>query len=178
MKDEVRRNMRRLRSLFKGDDRTKSDKSITQNFLAAFGNYNSFFIYNSFGSETDTSAIINELIKRGKSVYLPRVEGGNIAPVPFGETRAGAFGIAEPVGQAYSGEIEVTAIPLLAVNSRGFRAGYGKGFYDRYLKGAKTVKVGLCYNYQIAEFKQDEWDEPLDFLVTESGVKKYENNQR
>ncbi len=49
------------------------------------------------------------------------------------------------------------ALPLLAVNERGYRIGYGKGFYDRFLKGRSTVKVGLGYAFQIENFTEDTW---------------------
>ena len=86
--------------------------------------------------------------------------------------RRGAFGIEEPEGQAYFGDTDITVIPLLGINSRLFRIGYGKGFYDRYLRDRHTVKVGLGYSFQRAEFKEDEWDIPLDAFICEKGIFK------
>ena len=138
--------------------------------MRLYGGYQSFFIYNSFGSEADTEGIISLCVGLGKRVYLPRVEGDNIVPVPYGKTVKGAYGIEEPLGQAFTGDIDVTVIPLLAVNKNGFRIGYGKGYYDRYLKNAKTVKVGLGYSFQLEDFINDAWDEPLDAFLTEKGI--------
>ena len=64
----------------------------------------------------------------------------------------------------------MTVVPLLAVNSRGYRVGYGKGFYDRYLSAAKTLKVGLGYYFQLEDFDEDGWDQPLDAFVCERGI--------
>ena len=67
-------------------------------------------------------------------------------------------------------------IPLLAVNSNGYRIGYGGGYYDRYLKDIRTKntkKVGYGYHFQLTEFTADEWDEPLDFFVNEEGVTEF-----
>ncbi|MCI8369722.1 MAG: 5-formyltetrahydrofolate cyclo-ligase [Clostridia bacterium] len=178
MKDDIRREMRNLRAHFTGINRAEADKKLTENFLKTFCGYQSYFVYNSFGTEADTSLIIKRLLSLGKRVYLPRVEGEKVVAAPFGETKFGAFGIAEPTGQAFFGDIEITVIPLLAVNACGYRIGYGKGYYDRYFKCTKTVKVGLAYGFQIADFKEDVWDEPLNYLVTESGVVKYEDNKR
>ncbi len=178
MKDDIRREMRNLRAHFTGINRAEADKKLTENFLKTFCVYQSYFVYNSFGTEADTSLIIKRLLSLGKRVYLPRVEGEKVVAAPFGETKFGAFGIAEPTGQAFFGDIEITVIPLLAVNACGYRIGYGKGYYDRYFKCTKTVKVGLAYGFQIADFKEDVWDEPLNYLVTESGVVKYEDNKR
>jgi len=170
MKDELRQKLKIKRRYFEGVRREVADANIRDNFFAAFGNYESFFIYKSFGTEADTRGLIDGLLSLGKKVYLPRVEGDIIVPVPYGETKKGAFGIEEPLGQAYAGEIDVTVVPLLAVNEDGFRIGYGKGFYDRYFKTAKTLKVGLGYYFQFEEFCGEEWDEPLDLFLCERGI--------
>lgn len=170
MKDELRNKLKIKRRYFQNVQRSEADRVIAETFFAAFGNYDSFLIYNSFSTEADTSRIIAGLLADGKRVYLPRVEGENIVAVPYGATRKGAFGIEEPVGQAFFGDIEVTVAPLLAVNGRGYRIGYGKGFYDRYFKVAKTLKVGLGYAFQMENFTEDEWDEPLDKFVCEKGI--------
>ena len=174
MKDELRYKLKIKRKYFQGVRRQFADEVIANTFLAAFGGFDSFFIYNSFGTEADTSLIISALLDAGKRVFLPRVEGENIVAVPYGITKKGAFGIEEPEGQAYSGLIDVTVIPLLAVNEKGQRIGYGKGYYDRYLKDRKTVKVGLGYSFQIENFIGDEWDEPLDCFISERGIFTFE----
>jgi len=170
MKEELRYKLKIKRRYFQGVRREVADGNILFNFLSAYGGLNSFFIYNSFGDEATTSLIIEELLKAKKEVFLPRVEGNNIVPVPYGQTVRGAFGIEEPVGQAFTGEIDLTVVPLLAVNGRGYRIGYGKGFYDRFLKNRNTRKVGLGYSFQMEEFKEDDWDEPLDEFLTEKGI--------
>ena len=86
------------------------------------------------------------------------------------------FGVYEPQGQAYTGKIDVVIVPLLAVNSRGYRLGYGGGYYDRFLKGAAAVKAGIAYDFQLTdEFEEDWWDEPLDLLITERGIYRFAN---
>ena len=170
MKDELRNKIKIKRRYFQNVQRAEADRVIAETFMQAFGNYRSFLIYNSFAAEADTSRIISMLVAAGKSVYLPRVEGENIVAAPFGDTKEGAFGIREPTGQAFSGDIEVTVAPLLAVNAKGYRIGYGKGFYDRYFKKTRTLKVGLGYAFQMEEFIEDEWDEPLDKYICEKGI--------
>jgi 5-formyltetrahydrofolate cyclo-ligase len=54
------------------------------------------------------------------------------------------FNILEPVLDVqYKGKIDMVIVPLLAFDSRGYRVGYGKGFYDRFLQETETLKVGL-----------------------------------
>lgn len=173
-KTEIRSKIKILRKNFEGAERRRADEAIVKFFLADFSSYGSFFIYNSFSSEARTDFLIAALLKEGKRVYLPRVEGRDMVAVPYGVTKKGAFGIPEPLGQPYNGEIEVTVIPLLAVNSNGFRVGYGGGFYDRYLKGKDTLKVGIGYGFQFEEFNEDSFDVALDKFICEKGIFGFE----
>ena len=55
------------------------------------------------------------------------------------------FNILEPSGdELHQGEVDLVLIPMLAFDLKGFRVGYGKGFYDRFLQGITTRKVGIC----------------------------------
>lgn len=172
-KQQIRGKIKIKRKYFQGIRREMADLAILDNFINAFSGYESFFIYNSFGLETSTKLIIDELLKTGKRIYLPRVEGDNIVAVPYGQTKKGTLGIEEPTGQAYEGALDVTVIPLLAVNSKGVRIGYGKGYYDRYLKTVNTLKVGLGYDFQREEFEGEPHDIPLDLFLCEKGIYFY-----
>jgi 5-formyltetrahydrofolate cyclo-ligase len=57
-----------------------------------------------------------------------------------------SFNILEPIAeQTYTGAIDLVIVPLLAFDDRGYRVGYGKGFYDRFLEGRNTLKAGLSF---------------------------------
>lgn len=176
MKDELRYKYKIKRKYFQHSAREVADGAIADVAEAAFFGYDSFFIYYSFGSEADTRAIIGRLLAAGKRVYLPRVEGKGIVPVQyFGDERAlvkNGYGICEPTGQAYGGQIEVCLTPLLAVNPKGFRLGYGGGYYDRFFGShPEILKAGVGYFLQLTdEFKEDAWDKPLDLFVCERGI--------
>lgn len=178
-KNAVREKLKIKRRYLNGVRREAFDLYIKENFLAAFGGYSSFFIYNSFSSEADTSGIISGLLSENKRVYLPRVDGGFLVAVAYSDKQEkGAYGIFEPQGEAFCGETEVTVIPLLAVNEKGYRIGYGKGYYDKYLKDRHTLKVGLGYSFQIEKFTADAWDIPLDFFVCEKGIYTYADDTK
>lgn len=176
-KEEIRKKLKIKRKYLGEILRSEYNLAIAETFLNAFSSYNSFFIYNSYGTEAGTDAIISSLVNSGKDVYLPRTEGKNILPVPVTpqtQYKRGAFGIYEPLGDPFAGKIEVTVIPLLAINSRGYRIGYGGGYYDRYLKDNPTKKVGLGYGFQMEEFKEDAFDVPLEIYVCERGIYTFE----
>ena len=176
MKDQLRYKYKIKRKYFRHSAREVADGAISDVALAALSAYDSFLIYYSFGSETDTHAIISALLSAGKRVFLPRVEGENIAPVQyFGDQSKlvkNSMGIYEPQGQAYAGEIEVCVTPLLAVNPRGFRLGYGGGYYDRFFAANENIlKVGLGYYLQLTdEFCEEPHDIALDLFITEKGI--------
>jgi 5-formyltetrahydrofolate cyclo-ligase len=84
------------------------------------------------------------------------------------ELQKNAFNILEPQqGEEHKGDIDMVILPLLAFDSRGYRAGYGKGFYDRFLQGMDTLKVGLSF-FEVSEDIEDvnEHDLKLDLCIT------------
>lgn len=171
--------MRALRKNFTGAERDNADRAVLNAFFSEFGGFKSYFIYNSFSSEARTDLIIERLLKENKRVYLPRVEGKDMLPVLYGGGfKKGAFGIWEPLGDPFGGEADITVIPLLAVNGRGFRIGYGGGFYDRYLKDKNTKKVGMGYGFQLSDFEEEPFDVPLDWFVCEKGITNFSEGGR
>jgi 5-formyltetrahydrofolate cyclo-ligase len=66
-------------------------------------------------------------------------------------------------------ELDVVLIPLLSFDTRGYRVGYGGGYYDRFLAQCKldVLKIGLSYFEQGPAIEDiDEYDVPLDYSVT------------
>jgi len=81
------------------------------------------------------------------------------------------FGITEPIGNEIipADEIDLVLVPLLAIDKKGHRVGYGKGYYDRFLKDCKQdcIKVGVSYFEPVDNIDDAaEFDVPLDFCIT------------
>ena len=81
------------------------------------------------------------------------------------------FGIAEPAGgnKISPKEIDLVLVPLLAFDQKGYRVGYGKGFYDKFLSECRmdVIKIGLSFfeaEEQIADINQ--FDISLNYCVT------------
>ncbi|MEO7800349.1 MAG: 5-formyltetrahydrofolate cyclo-ligase [Ginsengibacter sp.] len=88
------------------------------------------------------------------------------------------YGINEPVaGEAIDPlEIDLVLTPLLAFDTRGFRVGYGKGFYDRFLTACRpdVIKVGITYfEAEDAISNINEHDIPLDFCITPENLYEF-----
>lgn len=180
MKAELRYKYRIKRKYFQHSAREVADGAIADIILQAFADRGSFLVYYSFESEADTHGIIARLLEADKRVYLPKTVNGKIYPVRyFGESEElekGAHGNTEPKGQACDSEeaesIEVCLTPLLAVNSRGYRLGYGGGCYDRFFEENKDIlRVGVGYFLQYTdEFIEEANDRRLDMFVCERGI--------
>ncbi len=84
----------------------------------------------------------------------------------------GAFGILEPSGvsEMAKGTDGLAIVPGVAFDREKNRIGYGKGFYDRYLrKHPHLVKMGIAFDVQLVDkIPKEETDCGLDFVVTES----------
>jgi 5-formyltetrahydrofolate cyclo-ligase len=80
------------------------------------------------------------------------------------------WGIPEPLeGEAvFPDELDLVFVPLLGFDQNGNRIGYGKGFYDRFLKDCRpeTLKIGLSFLEPIPSIPSDPWDVPLDYVIT------------
>lgn len=69
--------------------------------------------------------------------------------------------------------IDLVIVPLLAFDKNGYRVGYGKGFYDKYLAGCRPdcIKVGLCYFEPVEQLEDvDDFDVPLNLCITPQHV--------
>ncbi|NGM45308.1 5-formyltetrahydrofolate cyclo-ligase [Rhodobacter sp. SGA-6-6] len=90
---------------------------------------------------------------------------------------AGEFGAPIPAEGAWV-EPAVLIVPMLAFDARGYRLGYGGGFYDRTLELLRakrpTLAVGFAYAAQeVDEVPIDAFDQQLDAVVTEEGVREF-----
>src|SRR5690606_28242578 len=83
-----------------------------------------------------------------------------------------SWGISENLdAEATTETPEVIIVPMLGGDIHGYRIGYGKGFYDRYLSGKKLIKVGLCPSTcVIHEIPMDNFDVKMNYIITEAEI--------
>lgn len=125
--------------------------------------------------EIDTGPVLSVLQGKDKNVVIPKVTGDR-SMTHFLLTDSTIFkknrwNIPEPVGglEVSPKKIDVVFVPLLAFDKRGHRVGYGKGFYDVFLKECRpeALKIGLSI-FEAEETITDisEEDIPLNYCVT------------
>jgi 5-formyltetrahydrofolate cyclo-ligase len=83
----------------------------------------------------------------------------------------GIYNVPEPISDHFilPEAFDLVLVPLLICDSKGFRVGYGKGFYDRYLPHCRSdcIKAGFLYFEPVDEITDtDEFDVPLDLCIT------------
>jgi 5-formyltetrahydrofolate cyclo-ligase len=96
---------------------------------------------------------------------------------PGAAMETGPFGVAIPAADDPVVP-EVLVVPMLAFDARGYRLGYGGGFYDRTLadlraRGGRVRAIGFAYSaQQVVDLPVEPTDAPLDLVATESGLRR------
>ena len=133
-------------------------------------------------NEIDTNVILQEIWRKFPHVetIVPRVDFRTNQIENVGFTREttlvrNVWEIDEPTGAqtVAAKKIDFVLVPLLCFDARGFRVGYGKGFYDRFLKDCRAdcLKIGLSYFAPIEEIADArDFDVKLDFCITPRAV--------
>ena len=147
--------------------------------LPEYINAEMVFTYVSVGREPDTRALIEDALKRGKRVCVPKCEKdgrmtARLIAALSDLAGVGAFGIPEPCEKSAvirPEDIDFAVVPGMAFDPWGNRLGRGGGYYDRYLEGFGGITCGLCFDaLTFAEIPADTHDVPVNIVVTESAV--------
>ena len=126
------------------------------------------------GSELDTNNMIESALKQGKRVLVPVTNEG-ITMVEFESFDSlvkGKYGILEPKERKTIKEHpDVIVVPGIAFGLCMHRIGYGKGYYDMYLRFSPAFRVGICFDFQVLEkLPSHENDERMDNIITEKRI--------
>ena len=139
-------------------------------------------LYAPTDDEIDIMPLALDALAKGKRVAFPRcfpeshtMEYRIVSSV--GELKTGSFDLLEPPADAplfdpeRDGAKAVCFVPGLVYDQKGYRLGYGKGFYDRYLSSFKGNIVAVVYSDSILpEVPRGRFDVKIKILLTEKGV--------
>lgn len=183
--EDARESKKRLRAYMKArrgenENRDVKESLLLDNVFSALqekglgtGTGKRVFVYLSFSSEAPTDKLIERLIEQGWQVYCPRIDDKKMSAVEYGEDfELSAYGIREPLGKAYDGDMDVVIVPMLAVDEQGRRLGYGGGYYDRYL-GAHPETLLLAYGFDFQILRQvptETHDIKMDGIITDKRI--------
>lgn len=144
-------------------------------------------LYLSYGSEVSTDSLVNFAFCDKKEVSVATITDIKSAKMQavrissLSDANQLVCGIRQPKANKNNlvskESIDLILVPGIVFSERGYRVGYGKGFYDRWLQNINHTKiVGLAYDFQvIKEVSHRQYDLPVGCIVTEKRIIKVKN---
>lgn len=185
VKKKLRTEFKNLRRNMPFEEKNSKDMAILDRVLKLpeYKSASIILTYVSTDIEVDTKALIQQALLDGKTVAVPRCTPGKIDMKFYvihslEDLEPGAFGVLEPSPEQcrelnrFHGSICI--LPGLGFDIQGYRLGYGKGYYDRFLSKYKGKNIGVCYNICLKSLlPHGRYDKMVDVLVTDKFVKRF-----
>lgn len=180
-KAKLRNRLIELRNHIDSKLWAKNSRLITENLksLDVFKSAKIIHCYVSMNdrNEVETQHLIQNLLDGSTTVLIPvtNFKTGELKHhllKSFKELEPNKWGVLEPVKLDESTETpDIIVVPLLAADINFNRLGYGKGFYDRFLKNSNATKIGLVFDEFVFEsIPVEKFDEKLDIIITQKRI--------
>ena len=184
-KNALRSKYRAERAQIDAAERERRDEAIANAAanMASFRLAEYVLMYAPTGEEIDVTGIARRALALGKRVLYPVCSKAEHTMVyreikSLDELTPGAYDLMEPPADAPDYDPERDAgsaicfVPGLVYDKSGYRVGYGKGFYDRYLSSFAGCKIGVIYSdYILRQVPRGRFDVKVDILLCEKGVR-------
>jgi 5-formyltetrahydrofolate cyclo-ligase len=178
-KSALRVQCRALRDAMTAETVASASASIHHHLAAwpIFQQAQTVMAYMAFGNEINLVSLMEQF--RDKRWVVPRTlmkPKPHLVLHPYDPARLvrHCYGMLEPDASLpviEPGALDLVFVPGVAFDRRGYRLGFGGGFYDRFLPHVTASKVGLVYAALIVEHvPNDEFDQPVEFLACEAGM--------
>ena len=178
----VRTETLRRREVLTSEERARLSQRIVNSALCWIQRegFDSVMLYLSMRSEVETTDLLEGLLNSGKQICAPVINTEQVKLTPRRiqnpntELIRHRYGMLEPNDACPifpTEHLQLIVVPGIAFDQKGYRLGYGKGFYDRFLtKCPHAIRIGLAYQIQVVEdtFPQA-WDVPVQHIFTETG---------
>jgi len=187
LKKELRQKYKTLRNQLSEQDLDEMSLAIANKLLTIpiwDKTYFHIFLPITEHKEVNTEYVLHLLSGKDKEIIISKSDFETREMTHFLLTdntkiKKNQYNIPEPIDgiEVPSHKIEVVFVPLLAFDKTGHRAGYGKGFYDKFLSECKpdTIKIGLSF-FEAEEKIEDvfENDVKLDYCVTPTEIYNFQ----
>ena len=182
-KKQTRKELLEKRKNIPKDKKAIYDKEISHKIIQSdyFKKANQVLIFAAVGDEFDTRFIIEKCRMEYKRVFYPLCVD-NQGDMKFlkvdsvGDLQVGMYNIPEPKKNCKEykpQENDLIIVPCLSVDDNGYRIGYGKGYYDRFLKDFKGISICPCYSELLTDqLPTDKYDIKINVLITEQFIKE------
>lgn len=180
-KEQIRKQMIQNRNQMTSQEVTQKSSLIAQKVLKTpeYEEADNILLYADYRHEVMTREIFDDAVLRKKKVFFPKSREDRTMEfyqvVSVKQLESGYKGIKEPVvDEQYlyrfqRKEDTLMIVPGVAFDMKGYRVGYGKGFYDRFLRDKRQITaMGLGFSNQIVEeIPHNQYDIRMDKIVTE-----------
>lgn len=193
MKKFIREALLEKRGQLSAEEVQYKSKSIFRELSSTeiYQRSSNVMLYISFRNEVHTGEIIDDLLSIGKKVFIP-IAVPSTREILVSELRdpdkdleVGNYGVLEPKREAVRvsdpGILDLILVPGVAFDEKGYRIGYGAGYYDRFLPGISpsVPTVGLAFELQMTErLPREKYDFAVQYIITEARFITAKNNQR
>lgn len=186
LKKNLRLKYRGIRETMPAAKKAKFDARIARQLfgLPEYQKAAVVFVYISKPIEVDTISIVKRALADGKAVAAPRCVPGTFEMEFYYITRLddlepGTFGVLEPNTKTCRMVTDFShgfcIVPGLCFDGKGYRLGYGKGYYDRFLSAYRGFTAGICYTSCVQYgLPHGYFDRPVAVLVTENYIRRTE----
>ncbi len=171
-KQAIRREMIEKRKAFHKENGKEFADKIQS--LEIYKKAKTVMLYMPIKGESD----VTELIDNTKTFLTPVTDGDEMYAAIVGEMEKGDFGVLVPKNKTAFDKfkIDVVIVPGVAFDKKFNRMGFGKGYYDKFLKDINPLKIGVCHSFQLLdEIPSEEHDVKMDIIVTENKIWRREN---
>lgn len=184
VKTALREKYRSLRQNMPQEIREAADRDIAAQVrkLWQYKRNDVLLTYVSTSIEVDTMRIINQALEDGKRVAVPRcIPGTRNMEFHFissiSDLKPGTFGVLEPDPSTCEIVTDLSKglciVPAFSYDWKGFRLGYGKGYYDRFLSRFDGNIIGICYSDCVQRsLPHGRYDRAVELLVTENYLRR------
>ena len=183
-KAELRKINLARQKLLSNDERIEKSKQLCKQFFREFNlskvGFLNLFLAIQKNNEIETRFFYDKIWRDFPQICtsVPRVSGENLELIEFtSETKLvkNSWKIPEPFANNFVDAklIDVVLVPLLCFDAEGFRVGYGKGFYDKFLSKCRKdcLKIGLSYFAPIEKIDDvNEFDVRLNYCLTPENI--------
>ena len=179
MKSELRKQVLQEMKALSQEQKQAIDQALTERLLhhPFYREAKIIATYLSFPHEFQTQELIEQAQKDGKKVLIPKIyPKGRMDFVVYHSHQLvkTSFGLLEPQGDlevVAASQIDLIHVPGLAFTTKGYRIGYGGGYYDRYLKHFPGHTLSTVYPCQIRDFSPENHDIPVqEVLIDERNL--------
>ncbi len=177
-KEQIRNVAKKYRTNLKPEKKKELDIIIQENFLNSdyYTNAQTILAYVSKNIEISTDLILQSVLESGKNLALPKCREGNkidfFIVSDLSQLKKGFYDLLEPDKEKCEklSDIKnsICLVPGLVFDREGYRLGFGKGYYDRFLQSYSGICAGMCYCKLVEDkLPRGFYDKPVNVVFTE-----------